>query len=693
MQMTRVSSLRLRWQLLATALGMVAVLLATLFTPFVGSLNLYLQDWLLRITTRAELPKEFALVTIDERSLSLGEVSPEEIAESRPLQLMQAGFPWSREVYAALTEKLMAAGARMVIFDLLFPTSREGDQLLASALQPHAEKVVLAASFENPDSRDRGANAPQLVVPNDAFREAVDGNWGIVNLPMWRDNKVRSLYTAASASNIIGVPTLHHEEVVPSLATVSARLMGATVPESPEHEPLRFRYSLPGTARLVSLFEIFVPEFWKSNYGDGAFFKDRIVLVGATAERLHDFYLTPWGKLSGPEINLHALAAMLRGSWLKQAGLAATIVAIVFATLASLGLTFFFRRSAKSLAAGVVGGALFWLLLCTAVLWLFSYFLPTAAPLLTWLVCGFAGVACDVSIERRERGRMRATLERYVSRDVVREIAENPDSYLQSLGGQRKEMVVLFSDLKGFTSDSERLDPAEMVTLLNEYFREMVGVVFAHSGTLDKFIGDALMATWGGLRAVDLEEDAQNAVLAAFKMQERLATINEQRTAAGIKPWGSGIGITYGPAIFGNIGSHQRMDMTVIGDTVNLASRIEGLTRIYGCDILVDERVARKAKDVCLFLEVDVVRVKGRKKPERLFFPHKEEHLAWAEAFAAARAQYRAGEFAAAQAAFDQLAQTGLAPKLAALYRVRCEAFVAQPLSPGWEGIWDFLEK
>jgi adenylate cyclase len=221
----------------------------------------------------------------------------------------------------------------------------------------------------------------------------------------------------------------------------------------------------------------------------------------------------------------------------------------------------------------------------------------------------------------------------------------------------------------------------------------MVDVVFAHSGTLDKFIGDALMATWGGLRAANREEDAQNAVLAALKMKERLAAINESRDARGIPPWGSGIGISYGPAIFGNIGSHQRMDMTVIGDTVNLASRIEGLTRIYGCDILVDERIAQKARNICPFLEVDVVRVKGRKKPERLFFPHQEEDLEWAEAFAAARTQYRAGEFSLAQAAFDQLAQGGLAPKLAVLYRVRCEAFVAQPLSPGWEGIWDFLEK
>jgi adenylate cyclase len=693
MQLTRVSSLRLRWQLLATALGMLAVLAATLFTPFVGGLNLYLQDWLLRITTRTPLPEDFALVTIDERSLSLGEVSPQEIADSRALQLMSAGFPWSREVYAELTDKLMGAGARLVILDLLFPMSREGDESLASALSAHPGKVVLAASFENPDSQDRGANAPVLVVPNEVLRAAVKDDWGIVNLPVWRDNKVRSLYTAASASNIIGVESLAHEDVVPSLTSVSTRLLGARLPQNPKHEPLRFRYSLPGTARVISLFELFIPTFWSSNYGGGEYFKDRIVLIGATAERLHDYYLTPWGKLSGPEINLHAIAAMLRGSWLSQAGLAATIATIVFAALAAVAVTFFFRSSAKTLVAGLAGGAILWLALCAAVLWLFSFFLPAAPPLLTWLVCGFAGVACDVSIERRERGRMRATLERYVSKDVVREIAENPDSYLQSLGGQRKEMVVLFSDLKGFTSDSERLDPAEMVTLLNEYFREMVDVVFKHSGTLDKFIGDALMATWGGLRPANREEDAQNAVRAALSMKERLAAINERRQQAGIPPWSSGIGISYGTAVFGNIGSQQRMDMTVIGDTVNLASRIEGLTRIYGCDILVDERIAAKARNLCSFLEVDVVRVKGRKKPERLFFPYRSEHADWVEAFVVARAQYRAGDFSVALASFEQLATEGLAPKLAAVYKVRCEAFVSQPLSQGWEGIWDFVEK
>ena len=166
MQMTRASSLRLRWQLLATAVGMLAVLLATLFTSFVGSLNLTFRTGCLRITTRTPLPQEFALVTIDERSLSLGEVSPQEIAESRALQLMKAGFPWSREVYAQLTDKLIAAGARLVILDLLFPTSRDGDDRLASIFRAHPDKFVLAASFENPDSHDRGAKAPVLVVPH-----------------------------------------------------------------------------------------------------------------------------------------------------------------------------------------------------------------------------------------------------------------------------------------------------------------------------------------------------------------------------------------------------------------------------------------------------------------------------------------------------------------------------------------------
>ena len=436
--MTRVSSLRLRWQLLAAALGMLVVLLATLFTPLVGTLNLYIQDWLLRVTTRKPLPQDFTLVTIDERSMGLTEVSPDEFTGSRPLELMRAGFPWSREVYAALAERLIESGARLVIFDLLLPNSRDGDDALVKVLRDHPGKILLAASFENPDSQDRGAKTPLLVLPAEHFRQEVGDNWGVVNLPVWVDTKVRSIYPSVTASDVMGVAPLPQEEAVPSLVATIARKLGADPPKASRGETLRFRYSLPGSTRVISLFEIFVPEFWKANYGDGAFFKDRVVLVGATAERLHDFHLTPWGKLSGPEINLHALAATLRGDWLKQAGLPQTVATILLAALGALALMLSLQRSAKWLVAGLAGGAISWVILCAAVLSYFSLFLPAAPPLLTWLLCGFAGLACDVSLERRERNRLRATLERYVSKDVVREIADNPDSYLQDLGGQRK---------------------------------------------------------------------------------------------------------------------------------------------------------------------------------------------------------------------------------------------------------------
>ena len=205
---------------------MLVMLLATLLTPFVGSLNLYFQDWLLRQTTRMSLPENFALVTIDERSLSLSGVDPEEVEKSGPLQLMDAGFPWSREVYAALTEKLMAAGARLVIFDILFPSSRDGDDSFADVLKAHPGKIVLASTFENPDSEHRGAGAPQLVPPNPKLREAVNENWGAVNLPAWADSKVRSVYASVTASDAMGIERVPHEDAFPSLAAVAARSLG-----------------------------------------------------------------------------------------------------------------------------------------------------------------------------------------------------------------------------------------------------------------------------------------------------------------------------------------------------------------------------------------------------------------------------------------------------------------------------------
>ena len=190
----------------------------------------------------------------------------------------------------------------------------------------------------------------------------------------------------------MGIASLPQEDAVPSLTTVAARSLGVDAPNNPKGRASSLSiFAAWNNARNFPCLRFLCPTFGNRNYADGAFFKDRVVLVGATAERLHDFHLTPWGKLSGPEINLHALAAMLRGSWLKQAGLASTLAAIVFAALAAVALTFSLRGGTKWLVAGLAGGAIFWLVLCAAVLVFFSFFLPAAPPsadLAALRVCG-----------------------------------------------------------------------------------------------------------------------------------------------------------------------------------------------------------------------------------------------------------------------------------------------------------------
>jgi adenylate cyclase len=680
------SNTRLRWLAVAVAAGMMMVLAAVLFTPFVGNLNVLLQDWLLRHTTQESLPENFTLVALDEPSIQL-EIMPEEVGSNRALRLMGGGFPWSREVYAILTRRLLDAGARLVIFDLLLPSARAGDAEFAEVLRQNPGKVVLASNFETVEATGKPPTA-YFYSPTPNLADSVGDHIGFATFP--KQNAIRFLLPYATTYSVLGETPREEEKVEPFVGVAAARLLGVELPR--QFQPRRFRYSKPKSVKVVPLSEVFIPALWRTNHHQGEDFKDRIVLVGATAEGLKDYFPTPFGRMAGPEIQLHALAAILRGQWLSQAGDVLTIITVILAAWAALVLLAI-RRNIAWFVGGLIGGVLLWLFVCWSALLFFSYFAPAAPPLLAWLVCGFAGLAADVSLERRERGRLRGTLERYVSKDFVREIVENPDSFLQTLSGQRKDVVVLFSDLKGFTAGSEQTDPGEMVAMLNEYFGEMVEVVFARQGTLDKFIGDALMATWGCIRALPPEDEACHAVRAALDMKDRLAALNAGRTERGKPPWSSGIGICQGPAIFGNIGSEKKMDLTVIGDTVNLTSRVEGLTRIYGCDILVNERIAINARAVCEFLPVDVVRVKGRKKPEKLFYPYRESDPAWVEAFAAARAKYLAGDFAAAHTDFGKLAQGGVAPGLAVRFMARCEGFFHALPEKGWDGVWDFVDK
>ena len=195
-----------------------------------------------------------------------------------------------------------------------------------------------------------------------------------------------------------------------------------------------------------------------------------------------------------------------------------------------------------------------------------------------------------------------------MTRQVAEEIMKDRDRI--KLGGNRSNVTVLFSDIRNFTTISEQLEAEEVVTMLNSYFTRMLDPIFRYEGTLDKFIGDAMMAVFGA--PIPLVNDAEHAVRAALEMRRALRWYNEDRAGQGLSPIDNGIGITKCEAVSGNIGSEQRMDYTVIGDTVNIASRLEGLTKSYDLKILVNEGVYNEIKDKIPCVDLGFAHVKGK---------------------------------------------------------------------------------
>jgi adenylate cyclase len=265
-----------------------------------------------------------------------------------------------------------------------------------------------------------------------------------------------------------------------------------------------------------------------------------------------------------------------------------------------------------------------------------------------------------------------------------------------------RTVTVSFSDVRGFTSMSESMTPTQVVTQLNEYLSRMVERVFQHRGLVDKFIGDAVMALWGSTRFKPSEEgckqDAINAVHASLTMRSALEELNADWRTRDIAELKIGMGIHQGDVVVGNIGSEspfEKMDLTVIGDAVNLASRLEGVTKEYGVDLVISDAVQRHVKDVFLCRSADLVAVKGKLKPVEVFTvigPLAEAAAAGIESFEAGIRLYREGRFTDAEAAFHRAAAEGLDDKLTHLYQERCRDLAANPPET-WNGVYVMTKK
>ena len=292
----------------------------------------------------------------------------------------------------------------------------------------------------------------------------------------------------------------------------------------------------------------------------------------------------------------------------------------------------------------------------------------------------------DITAEKRLKG----TMARYMIKEVLDKLLEEGED---ALGGQTQEATILFSDIRQFTSLSESLAPHEVVALLNEYFGLMVDAVLEAGGILDKYIGDAIMAVFGA--PFSNPEDADNAVDSASEMMVRLHAFNERRAAAGLAPIDIGIGMNTDQVLSGNIGSSKRMDYTVIGDGVNLAARLEGVTKAYGTRVLISEFTRRELRRPHLLREVDLIRVKGKAQPVAIFevldyhthatFPGRDRALAlWEEGLQA----YRRRDWRAGVRAFLGALEVHPGDTPSRLYAERCQALGAVPPPDDWDGVW-----
>ncbi len=640
------------------------------------------EDLLRREGRKTSAPSDFVFLGIDQSTLQLPPLSAEEIAGNRAFQLMtEKPFPWSREVWALLLDRLFAAGARVVIFDMIFNPPNDGDPAFHAALDRYHDKVVLGANFDM-------ANAAQAVTPNNTLippPQLQDDRVGFVNF--WSDpidEKIRAVtYRVTDRLSARGLAKIGHANDVPR-----------------DFRGHMIRFTSPDAFAPRPLYEVFDPKFWHSNYADGAFFKDKIVMVGASAQVMHDVFDTPMDPTTlGPALHLQAMAAAMTHEFLRPTPAKTGLALVGAAGLVAWSLVAFLRKPLFCVGTLVLTTAAY---LGVARL---SYdrtglLLLTVPVLSALLLSGLFSLGLEYAIERLEKLRTRRTLERYVSKNLVKEVLENPDSYYSSLRGVRVPATVLFSDLIGFTTLSEKADPEALVSQLNEYLSRMTSVVFSNGGTLDKFIGDAIMAVWGNVRSFGMAQDAKNCARAALAMRRELKKLNQKWREEGRMGLGMGIGINQGEVVVGNIGSHERMDPTVIGDSVNLASRLEGLTRIYGVDILVGASAAELTRDEVHLRSIARVQVKGKSKPVDVFTfiggRNEEvdpEFLKWLETYEEGLELFRARDFTEAKILFSRFLEFYPDDLLAKMYLNRALEYERAPPDEAWDAVEVFEKK
>ena len=684
----------------AACTALVLGLHALQFQPLENAQH-FAEDSLLRFFGRlAPASPELVFLAIDHASTSLDQFDPAEVEASPALRSMAKEWPWPRTVYPLILDRLIDAGAKVVVLDLLFSNPRDGDEAFRAALDKHRDRVVIGSDF-NGGERAEGETKTHMMPAASLIAQAspLDDRVAFVNAWPDRDGIIRRVRYGVTVSEAFGSTPVPGEEIIDSLVAKALKKSGHAALVPLGTAPRRIRFTGPANTILPrSACDIFDPKKWPSpQYGNGAFFRGKIVVVGPAESSMHDVHPTPVGFIAGAELHLNAVNAALHRDFLSETSGIVDFLLIAGAGALAWAICYWFRGPLLRLGLLALAGAA-WLLAAEILYSTAGLFILTVGPLVALTSSGVLGLGWDYFLERRERARIRSVLDKYVAKNVVELVLAEGDAFAGALQGQRRSVTVLFSDIRGFTTMTEEGNPEELIAQLNEYFFAMVEAVLAEGGTLQQFVGDAILAVWGDTRTLQPEKGAYHAVRTALLMGTALDNLNRRWAGKlGRREFKIGIGINEGDVVVGSLGHPLRMRFAVIGDCINTSARLETATKHFGCSILVGETVEALTRDRFHYRRVDWVRFKGKAKPNAVFTPLGEVSSPpppWLVEYHRAIDLYRARQFRAAGEIFRSLgAALGVGDALCAMYSARCERYAATPPAADWDGSYAMMEK
>ena len=606
------------WRFLKDPLNLIA--LATVFviaSEFFGirvllSLDNRVSDFLVRTQAHSLSPDpDIVIVDIDNDSLT----AMADIAGS---------WPWPRSVHGELVAGIERQQPKAVVFDILFSEPDkyrpESDTSFNEVIRESRNIYFPMLRLEHEDD-SQGIKLKSVAEPL-ALQQTPEADPEAsaalllpqaVERPSWRVGTINYNEDKDGIGRNYDLYKLAYGWRIPSLPARVAADLGYTLPDNQSitlgWRGGAFAYKHISYAALYGDFSRQKPQ------RDSDEFKNKIVIIGATASGMHDIRATPVASLyPGVEILATAIDNLKNRRYMQRAR---DEIPALLSLLLVLALLAVFRARFSPLRIGAVLAPTSAIVLGAGYFAVgYQYLLPVLSPLAFAWFFYFAAALYSYLKERRAREQAVRMFSRFLDPHLVEQLVDQGQT-VESLSGQMRDISVLFSDIRGFTALSETRPPQEIVALLNHYFSRQVEVIFRHGGTLDKFIGDAIMAFWGA--PLDDPDHARHAIDTALEMSEALEQFKSELSI----DFDIGIGIHSGPAVVGFIGSEQKLDFTVIGDTVNLASRIEGLTKGVS-RILVSSDTVSRANQAFDFIDRGFYKVKGRTQEVNLFEPRKK---------------------------------------------------------------------